>query len=171
MATTMEQRATDDVVTQDSVADKKAHEFFSDLVTKLNVTEFLYDTKGMSEQEYQMWSAAINKNLEPMMLSSRVASNVACANKAFEEFMLALRSEKGVKMRKLAVDISRSKLFVWAEVDDDDEASMRSILYADSVANLKMENYGFSVSATVVEKSDFVPVPSHYVKVIDDGTK
>ena len=155
----------------DSVADKRAQEFFSDLVTKLNVTEFLYNIKGMSEREYQMWSAAINKNLEPMMLSSRIATNVMCANKAFEQFMLALRMEKNVRLRKLAVDISRSKLFVWAEVDDDDEASMRSILYADSVANLKMEDLGFSVSATVVEKSDCVPVPSHYVKVIDNGTK
>lgn len=155
----------------DSVADKRAHEFFSDLVTKLNVTEFLYNIKGMSEREYQMWSAAINKNLEPMMLSSRIATNVMCANKAFEQFMLALRMEKNVRLRKLAVDISRSKLFVWAEVDDDDETSMRSILYADSVANLKMEDLGFSVSATVVEKSDCVPVPSHYVKVIDNGTK
>lgn len=155
----------------DTVADKKAHEFFSDIVTKLNVTEFLYNIKGMSEREYQMWSAAINKNLEPMMLSSRIATNVMCANKAFEQFMLALRMEKNVRLRKLAVDISRSKLFVWAEVDDDDEASMRSILYADSVANLKMEDLGFSVSATVVEKSDCVPVPSHYVKVIDNGTK
>ena len=52
----------------DSVADKRAHEFFSDLVTKLNVAEFLYNIKGMSEREYQMWSAAINKNLEQMML-------------------------------------------------------------------------------------------------------
>ena len=151
-------------------ADKSAHEFFSDIVTKLNVTEFLYNIKGMSEREYQMWSAAINKNLEPMMLSSRIATNVMCANKAFEQFMLALRMEKNVKLRKLAVDISKSKLFVWAEVEDDDDASMRSILYADSVANLKMEDLGFSVSATVVEKSDCVPVPSHYVKVIDNGT-
>lgn len=152
-------------------ADKRAHEFFSDIVTKLNVTEFLYNIKGLSEREYQMWSAAINKNLEPMMFSSRIATNVMCANKAFEQFMLALRMEKNVKLRKLAVDISRSKLFVWAEVEDDDETSMRSILYADSVANLKMEDLGFSVSATVVEKSDCVPVPSHYVKVIDNGTK
>jgi hypothetical protein len=152
-------------------ADKRTHEFFSDIVTKLNVTEFLYNIKGLSEREYQMWSAAINKNLEPMMFSSRIATNVMCANKAFEQFMLALRMEKNVKLRKLAVDISRSKLFVWAEVEDDDETSMRSILYADSVANLKMEDLGFSVSATVVEKSDCVPVPSHYVKVIDNGTK
>lgn len=157
--------------TATSVADEKAHEFFSDMVTKLNVTEFLYNNKGLSDQEYRMWTAAINKNLEPMMLANRVATNVACANKAFEEFMLALRAEKDVKLRKLAVDISRSKLLVWAEVEDDDDSSMRSVLYADSVANLKMEDLGFSVSATVVEKSDCVPVPSHYVKVIDNGSK
>ena len=171
MAEVLENVAKGETTESGSVADQKAHEFFSDLVSKLNVTEFLYNVKGMSENEYQMWSAAINKNLEPMMRSNRVASNVACANKAFEDFMLALRVEKNVKLRKLAVDISRSKLYIWAEVEDDDESSMRSVLYADSVANLKMEELGFSVSATVVEKSDCVPVPSHYVKVIDNESK
>ena len=171
MAYTEELKNSVDEESSNSVADQKAHEFFSDLVTKLNVTEFLYNIKGMSEKEYQMWNAAINKDLVPMMMRSRVDTNIICIRKAFDEFMLALRSEKDVTLRKLAVDMSRNKLFVWAEVNDDDEQSLRSILYADSVANLKIEELGCYITATVVEKSDNVPVPSHYITVLDNGSK
>lgn len=154
-----------------SVEDARAKEFFADLVTRLNVTEFLYDSKGMSQKEYEMWTSAINRNLGPMMEHSRVASNFYCIQKAFAEFIVALKNEPNVKMRKLAVDTTGSKLLIWAEVDDDDRESTRSILYADSVANLKIENLGYSVSATVVEKSDYVPVPSHYLMILPDGNK
>ncbi len=162
---------TEEKIENRSVEDVRAKEFFSDLVTRLNVAEFLYNTKGMGQKEYDMWTSAINKNWGPMMESGRVSSNLYCIQKAFGEFMIALKNETNVKMRKLAVETTGSKLLIWAEVDDDDRESTRSILYADSVANLNVEKLGYSVSATVVEKSDCIPVPSHYVQILPNGNK
>lgn len=154
-----------------SSEDQKAREFFSDLVTHINLTEFLYSNKYMGEKEFEMWNSAINKNFDPMMIYNRKSSNLFCIQKAFKEFIVALKSEKDAKIKKLAVETSGSKLLVWAEVEDDDRASLRSILYADSVANLKIDELGYSISTTVVETSDEVPVPSHYVLILPHADK
>ena len=68
-------------------------------------------------------------------------------------------------MNKIAFDLSRSKILVWAEVGDDDENTINQLILAEAKTNADCYNNDFKIATTVVEQGENVEVPPHYKSV------
>jgi hypothetical protein len=67
---------------------------------------------------------------------------------------------------KLALGLSDSKIMIWAEIEDDDEELEDQLLILEAKMNAIYNENGFYVNSTILEKSDRLPVPSHYQTII-----
>ncbi|MFP4042533.1 MAG: hypothetical protein ACLFNL_06475 [Bacteroidales bacterium] len=77
------------------------------------------------------------------------------------DYLDELRKKKAIPLR-LAFDISKSKILVWAEINDDEEELEKRLILAEALVNSKYYPHGFSINSTIIEKSDNLPIPSHY---------
>lgn len=68
--------------------------------------------------------------------------------------------------KKLALGLSDSKILVWSEIEDNDEATEDALLLAEARVNGKYQSKGFYISSTVVEASDNMSVPPHYQPIL-----
>lgn len=71
------------------------------------------------------------------------------------------------KPLKLALALSDSKLLVWSEIKDNDEKTEDALLLAEAKVNAKYHKSGFYLNSTVIEKSDNLKIPPHYLTIIE----
>jgi hypothetical protein len=79
-------------------------------------------------------------------------------------YFLELMERKGVPNR-LALDISDSKILVWAEIGDDDESTERALILSAAKANADFSEYGVHISSTIVEERDKLVIPRQYKEI------
>lgn len=65
----------------------------------------------------------------------------------------------------LAFSLTPATILVWAEIDDDDEAREDSLLLAETKTNVYARQFDLCIDILVVEKSDLLNVPDHYIKI------
>jgi hypothetical protein len=65
-------------------------------------------------------------------------------------------------VRVLAFDYNDSTVFVWAEINEDDDETEDNLFRIESQVNAKHGKTGFTISSTIVEESDNLCVPNHY---------
>jgi hypothetical protein len=65
----------------------------------------------------------------------------------------------------LAFALTPSTILVWAEIDDDDETREDNLLMAETKMNVYASQFNLSIDTLVVEKSDLLQVPDHYIKI------
>jgi hypothetical protein len=75
--------------------------------------------------------------------------------------------EKKDRFLKLGLAHADSKIFVWAEIEDDDESSEDLLLISEAKVNAKYFSKGFNIISTIVEKSDNIPLPKQYLNLLD----
>ena len=71
-------------------------------------------------------------------------------------------TKRKINTISIAFNYTNSGLLVWAVINDDDEKSEDNLLLSAAKINAKYNKYGFSVSSTILEKSDNYPIPEHY---------
>ena len=77
-----------------------------------------------------------------------------------------LLTEKNIEVLKLALDLSANKVLVWAEIKDNDENAEMALIRVESMINaIYSEKTGIDIDSIIVEKSDNLPVPTHYKSV------
>jgi hypothetical protein len=67
----------------------------------------------------------------------------------------------------LALQLSESKLLVWAVIKDDDELCENQLFLAEAAVNSRFYQYGFHISTTLVEESDSCKIPNHFIEVVN----
>lgn len=65
----------------------------------------------------------------------------------------------------LAFSLTPATILVWAEIDDDDEAREDNLLMAETKMNVYARQFNLSIDTLIVEKSDLLNVPDHYIKI------
>lgn len=68
---------------------------------------------------------------------------------------------------KLALDLNQSGVLVWAEIENDDDATEDFLLMAEATVNAKYHSFGYDLTSTIVEQRDHLKVPNHYIKLFD----
>jgi len=79
-------------------------------------------------------------------------------------YFLELMERKGVPNR-LALDISDSKILVWAEIENDDDSVECALILSAAKANANFSKYGVHISSTIVEKRDNLIIPKQYKEI------
>lgn len=65
----------------------------------------------------------------------------------------------------LAFSLTPTTILVWAEIDDDNEALEDNILMAEAKTNAYARQFNLAIETLVVEKSDLLSIPDHYIAI------
>lgn len=138
--------------------------WFDEMVSNLRYDELLMNNGILDEDKKEVYSVMASGNQEKISYLARQASSahfiVNMVDKYFKELIKSKR-----KPKKLALELSDSKILVWAEVAEDDDAMETALILAEAKVNANYSKYGFYISSTIVEESDGLAVPKHYKQV------
>lgn len=97
---------------------------------------------------------------------TREASSIYFIKKIIKDYLFELKEHYKRLPLKLALGLSDSKILVWSEIKDDDEATEDALLLAEAKVNGEYYPYGFYLTSTIIEKSDNLDIPPHYHKIL-----
>jgi hypothetical protein len=72
-------------------------------------------------------------------------------------------TERNALPDTLAFSLTPTTILIWAEIDDDNEVLEDNILMAEAKTNLYANQFNLSIETLVVEKSDLLRIPDHYI--------
>ncbi|MFZ6010345.1 MAG: hypothetical protein ACOYXT_08340 [Bacteroidota bacterium] len=98
------------------------------------------------------------------MKKIRFEASQSLIEKLVKVFIAELGSAQSIP-EKLAFALTPSTIRVWAEIKDDDEKIEDAILLAEAKVNAYARQFDFALDTMIVEKSDSLPIPSHYAEV------
>ena len=134
---------------------------FTQIIEHINVDHLLITTDTAPIETKEFYSALMVNNTDSILSQSREDSSMYFIKKIVVEYINELKS-KGKIPLKLAMGLSNSKLLVWAEINDNDNAMEDALLIAEAKVNGKYQKDGFYINSTIVEKLDNLSIPNHY---------
>jgi hypothetical protein len=150
-------------LTQDT--HEKMKSWFEQMIQKLAVDKMRLETGTASPEMEARYEQLIFGSQAEISQSARVMSSMYFIEALVSDYLHDLVQRKA-RPQKLALEPSDAKVLVWAEIDEDDEKTEDALLLAEATVNAKYDKYGFHISSTIVESSDKLAVPNHYLTVI-----
>ena len=126
----------------------------------LQTDQMLLDT-GVAPKETKAFYDALRAN-DPIGITrpGKQAAYSVLTTHALRIFAMELGKARPLE---LYVYHDAADLLLWAIINDDDEATHDAIIMAASEANVQMQAENFYIETMVVEKSDRIAVPNHYI--------
>jgi hypothetical protein len=144
---------------------EKVDQWFSGLIEYLKVDHMLIKEDVASKEKKDFYQKLIFGGAEDLFADMRKNSTRFFIGQVIVEYLRELEELKN-KPGKLALGLSDSKIMVWAEIEDGDEAAEDALFMAEAKVNGKFHSKGFYINSTIVEKSDCLNVPPHYQPII-----
>lgn len=138
--------------------------WFDNMVANLRYDQSLIENEIIEEDKKKIYDAIISGNQNFMHSYARQSSSVFFITNMVEVYFKELLKSKS-KPKNIALELSNSKILVWAEIKDDDEIMEDALILAEAKINAYFSKYGFHITSTIVEESDSLEVPRHYKKV------
>ncbi len=139
-------------------------QWFDDMVAGLRVDQILMETKTLSKDKQEVYDAMINKDYNEVHDYARNLSSKYFIKNLIDTYLFSLATYQRIP-RKLGLELSNSKVLVWAEISSDDEMTEDALILSAAKANQKFSKYGFHISSTIVEEDDNLELPVHYKEV------
>jgi hypothetical protein len=143
----------------------EAKDWFEQLIHSIKADQLQLETGVADSDKSSFYHNVISGNYEGMFMQSRNGANQFFVDKIVRSFMKEL-SEKKIVPNKLAFALTPATILAWAEINDDDEATEDGILLAEAKVNSMAKEFDFCLDTMLLEKSDRLQVPSHYISVI-----
>lgn len=147
--------------------DNKHEEWFSSFVDKINnhinTDKKRLETGSASKETVAFYKSLVDGDNIKAMSLARTSVSSALIKEVIVSYLNIL-SERNIPLSKLALDITVNKILVWAEIKENDENSEMDLIRAESMINGQYSNEtGISLDSIIVEDTDKLPVPSHYI--------
>ena len=139
----------------------KAEDWFDEMVANLRYDQSLYEIDVLDEGKKKVYNTMMSGNQESMSNMGREFSTTYFVSRIIDEYFKELTKTKSAP-NKMALELSHSKILVWAEIDEDDEIMEDALILTEAKINAYFSKYGFYISSTIVESSDGLKVPEHY---------
>ncbi len=139
-------------------------QWFDDMVAGLRVDQFLMETKNLAKEKQQVYDAMFNKNYTEMHDYVRNMSSQYFIKNLIDTYLFSLAEYQRIP-KKLGLELSNSKVLVWAEISSDDEETEDALILSAAKVNQEFSKFGFHISSTIVEEEDNLDLPSHYKEV------
>jgi hypothetical protein len=139
-------------------------EWFGLLIQGIQTDHFLLKENIASEDTKNFYQAAMSGNELSMATQVRATSSRFFITKLVFDYLKEISTFKKIPL-KLALGLSDSKIMVWSEINDDDEATEDALLLAEARVNNKYQSNGFFINSTIIEKSDNLKIPPHYQNI------
>lgn len=140
-------------------------EWFDDMVVNLRFDEQLFNNDILDPTKKNVYDQLINGNIQNMSIMARNMSTTYFISSLLNDYISVLVSNKKMP-KKLGLDLSNSKILVWAEIFDNDDEAENNLILSQAKLNSKYSEFGFHISSTIVEECDNLELPSHYKKVL-----
>ena len=152
------------VVAQNTNKQSNTKAWFDQMVADIRVDEFLLENDFLEQKKKDIYEAMIKGDHNFMHDYARNQSTVFFIQGIIESYFISLAEHKA-KPKRLGLDLSASKVLVWAEIDNDDESTEDALILASAKVNNDFSEYGFHISSTIVEVDDALEIPGHYKEV------
>lgn len=139
-------------------------EWFGSLIQGIQTDHFLLKENIASEDTKKFYTAAMSGNELSVAAQVRETSSRFFITKLVFDYLKEIITFKKIPL-KLALGISDSKIMVWSEINDNDDATEDALLLAEARVNNKYQANGFFINSTIIEKSDNLKIPPHYQKI------
>jgi hypothetical protein len=161
----IKERLMSDKANTASHEEMKRDRWFSDFISHLNADHFMLATNTATEDTKKFYEAFINEDEVTMSKLVRQQTSMSFIKRLIYDYLKELKQRK-VPLR-LALSLSDSKILVWAEIENDDEAAENALLLAEAKINSAYSEYGFFVDSTILEKRDKISTPPpHFQPII-----
>ncbi|MFD2827163.1 hypothetical protein ACFSYG_11835 [Leeuwenhoekiella polynyae] len=135
--------------------------WFDALVANLRFDQTLLEHEILQEEKKEVYTAMISGDHDFMHNYARNGSSTYFIRNMVDAYISDIIKAKS-KPKKLALELSNSKILVWAEITEDDEIMEDALILAEAKINAHFSDYGFHVSSTIVEDVDGLQIPEHY---------
>lgn len=138
--------------------------WFEKYISHIRVDQLQMELGVADTEKTELYKNAIEGNYEEVFKRIRSETSQMLIQKVVNFFLVELFNRRALP-EKLAFSLTPATIIVWAEIKDNDEQVEDAILLAESKVNAYARQFDFSVDTMIVEKSDAIPVPSHYILV------
>lgn len=150
-----------------SQSQDKIDQWFNNFIDQIKADHLLVATNTAPAELAQMYNAFIHADKEAMY-NMAVDLRKIGTQQLIKTLVVEYFKELGKQPKmpnQLALGLSDSKIFVWAEIEDNDVTTEDSLLLSEAAINEKFYKHGLYISSTIVEISDKLPIPPHYQPV------
>ncbi len=116
------------------------------------------DNSGKTE----LLDAAFNNDHDKMNSIMRESSQLHFVQGLMKSYIEEL-NHHSCKPLNIAFDLNNDEILVWAVIKDDDEETEKKLWLSEAKTNFNFHKYGFNLSTTIVEESDKITIPAHYI--------
>lgn len=141
-----------------------ARDWFSGLISSIKIDDIMHETDTMDISKRQMYNAMISGDHDNVHSYARQSTTKYFIKNLVDRYFVELSNRKRTPKR-LALDLSDSKILVWAEIENDDEETENALILSAAKVNSQFSQHGFHLSSTIVEVEDNLNVPAHYQEV------
>lgn len=138
--------------------------WFDEMVANLRYDEQLFNNDIMEKEQKQFYQSMIDGNTEDIVSTVREKSSSYFIGRLVNDYFKELISSKK-HPKKLAIELSDSKILIWAEIFSNDEEMENALILSQAKTNAIYSKFGFHVSSTIVDDCDNFEVPSHYKNI------
>jgi hypothetical protein len=119
----------------------------------------------LERQKKEVYEAMIMGNQDFMHKYARKTSSAFFIKNLVDSYFIEL-GERKARPNRVALELSNSKVLVWAEIENDDELTEDVLILSAAKVNYAFSTFGFHISTTIVEVDDNLNVPKHYKEVL-----
>lgn len=152
------------VLTSKTTSVNDASKWFDEMVMNLRFDEQLFHNDIMDAEKKAIYNKMIDGNAETISVMAREMSTTYFISNLLNDYVAELLKSKKLP-KQLGLEMSESKILVWAEIYNDDEETENALILSQAKLNSKYSTFGFYISSTIIEERDSLNVPSHYTKV------
>lgn len=148
----------------EDIQQQSTKDWFDSMIQNLRLDEALLNIDVLDKDKKEIYNAMITKDHDATNRFVRNASSKYFVEKMVKFYFKELASKKP-RLVKLALELSNSKVLVWAEIKEDDEEAEDVLISVEAKTNANFSKEGFHISSTIVETEDLLQIPSHYSNV------
>jgi hypothetical protein len=138
--------------------------WFDEMVSNLKVDELLLQTDVLEKHKKEVYEALISGDEYFMHNYAKKSSSAFFIKNLIDSYFIEL-IESNAKPNKIALELSDSKVLLWAEIANNDEPTEDALIMSAAKVNHEFSRYGFHISSTIVEVDDQLNIPTHYKEV------
>lgn len=153
---------TMNVVSPVSSTEQPFEELISNFVSYMASEQLQLETNVASDEKRHMWESYFRGNMLPMMRESSKHWKPLINVQITVDFLKGIQSDSNISNPELYFRSSQNKVYIWAVVENNDEKSIDGIIGAVLDVNYHFKDLGVSLSPTIVERSQGIPVPDNY---------
>lgn len=147
-----------------TVSSENVEAWFDGMVANLRYDQALLENDILEKSKLETYKVLMSGDHEKMFYLGRETSSMYFITNMVENYFKELVKAQS-EPSKIALELSDSKILVWAEIKDGDETMEDALILAEAKTNAYYSKYGFHISSTIVEDSDCLEIPKHYKSI------